>query len=127
MYTGRNGMSVITVSNVWQPATDIFKRGIPWMVLLLNNRDAPTDLNLSNNARLATILAGIEALCLVVLLVMAIIQRCLIILEFKQDSGQQLLTNQIEHGEDILKVLMNLGEQIIACNMDKEYAVQKSL
>jgi glycosyltransferase involved in cell wall biosynthesis len=49
-------------------STDIFQRGIPWMVLLLHNRDAPSDLNLSNNSRIATVLAGLLVISLVALL-----------------------------------------------------------
>jgi len=48
--------------------TDIFRRGVPWVLLLLRNRDAPSDLNLSNNSRLATLLAGILALTVPALL-----------------------------------------------------------
>jgi GT2 family glycosyltransferase len=48
--------------------TDIFRRGIPWVVLLLQNRKAPSDLNLSHDSRLATLLAGILALSLMALL-----------------------------------------------------------
>jgi GT2 family glycosyltransferase len=47
--------------------TDVFFRGTPWAVLLLENRDAPKDLNLSFKARLATLLAGTLALCAVIL------------------------------------------------------------
>jgi len=49
-------------------STDIFKRGVPWMVLLLHNRKAPSDLNLSHSSRLATFLAGVLALSLMALL-----------------------------------------------------------
>ena len=48
-------------------ATDIFRRGAPWMVLLLRNRNPPSDLNLSHGSRLATFLAGILALSLAIL------------------------------------------------------------
>jgi GT2 family glycosyltransferase len=48
--------------------TDIFQRGVPWMVLLMRNRHVPTDLNLSNNSRIATALAGILPLVLLALL-----------------------------------------------------------
>ncbi len=48
--------------------TDIFQRGVPWMTLLLHNRDAPIDLNLSYNSRIATVLAGLLALSMAVLL-----------------------------------------------------------
>ena len=48
--------------------TDVFQRGVPWMVLLLHHRKAPSDLNLSYNSRLATFLAGILALSLMALL-----------------------------------------------------------
>ena len=39
--------------------TDIFRRGIPWMTLLLSNRDVPNDLNINHSSRAATLLAGI--------------------------------------------------------------------
>lgn len=48
--------------------TDIFRRGVPWALLLLRNQDAPSDLNLSNNSRFATLLAGILALTVLALL-----------------------------------------------------------
>jgi GT2 family glycosyltransferase len=48
--------------------TDIFQRGVPWVTLLLHNRNAPSDLNLSHNSRIATILAGVLALSMMVLL-----------------------------------------------------------
>ena len=48
--------------------TDIFQRGVPWMVLLLHNRNAPSDLNLSHSSKLATFLAGVLALSLMALL-----------------------------------------------------------
>jgi len=48
--------------------TDIFKRGVPWVLLLLRNREAPSDLNLSNNSRVATFLAGVLALTVMALL-----------------------------------------------------------
>lgn len=38
--------------------TDIFHRGIPWMTLLLANRNVPNDLNINYKSRLATVLAG---------------------------------------------------------------------
>jgi hypothetical protein len=48
--------------------TDIFQRGVPWVLLVLNNRDAPSDLNLSYRSRLATFLAGILPLSVLALL-----------------------------------------------------------
>jgi cellulose synthase/poly-beta-1,6-N-acetylglucosamine synthase-like glycosyltransferase len=39
--------------------TDIFQRGIPWMLLLLASQDAPNDLNINYKSRLATVLAGL--------------------------------------------------------------------
>lgn len=42
--------------------TDIFRRAIPWMVLILREGNAPADLNLDTRSRLATIAAGILAL-----------------------------------------------------------------
>jgi GT2 family glycosyltransferase len=38
--------------------TDIFRRGIPWMTLLLSNREVPNDLNINYSSRAATLLAG---------------------------------------------------------------------
>jgi GT2 family glycosyltransferase len=49
-------------------STDIFRRGVPWTVLLLHNHKAPSDLNLSYSSRLATFLAGVLALSLMALL-----------------------------------------------------------
>ena len=47
--------------------TDIFYRGVPWMLLVLRNRKMTSDLNLSYKSRLATILAGLLGLSLPVL------------------------------------------------------------
>lgn len=47
--------------------TDIFQRGVPWMVLSLQQGVAPNDLNLSFKSRLATVLAGLLAICVPVL------------------------------------------------------------
>lgn len=47
--------------------TDVFLRGIPWVVLLLSHPNAPKDLNLSFRSRLATLLAGILALVALIL------------------------------------------------------------
>ena len=41
--------------------TDIFHRGVPWMGLVLRERQAPSDLNLGLGSRIATILAGLLA------------------------------------------------------------------
>ena len=49
-------------------STDIFKRGVPWVLLLLHNREAPSDLNLSNRSRIATFLAGVLGLSVMALL-----------------------------------------------------------
>ena len=46
--------------------TDIFRRGVPWMGLVLRERRAPSDLNLNLRARLATILAGLLGLSVMV-------------------------------------------------------------
>jgi len=48
--------------------TDIFQRGVPWVVLLLNEGRASSDLNLSYKSRLATFLAGLLGLSVLVLL-----------------------------------------------------------
>lgn len=47
--------------------TDLFRRGVPWMVLVLRQRQAPTDLNLNLASRTATVLAALFALSLVAL------------------------------------------------------------
>jgi len=47
--------------------TDIFHRGIPWMQLVLRNRQMTNDLNLDYKSRLATVLAGLLGLSLLVL------------------------------------------------------------
>lgn len=47
--------------------TDIFRRGVPWIALLLRDRFAPKDLNLSSESKHATILAYLLALSLVAL------------------------------------------------------------
>lgn len=47
--------------------TDIFQRGVPWAALLLENPGVPRGLNLSMNSRLATVFAGLLAVCLIVL------------------------------------------------------------
>jgi glycosyltransferase involved in cell wall biosynthesis len=44
--------------------TDVFDRGIPWMVLLLKRRRMPNDLNLKKRHRIATALTGSALLCL---------------------------------------------------------------
>lgn len=48
--------------------TDIFQRGVPWMLLILSKRWLPNDLNLSHKSRLATLLAGLLGLLTVILL-----------------------------------------------------------
>jgi len=47
--------------------TDLFKRGVPWVLLLLENRDAPSDLNLNYRSRFATLLAGLLVVAVVAL------------------------------------------------------------
>lgn len=47
--------------------TDVFQRGIPWMTLLLDNRNAPNDLNINYRSRIATVVAGLLALLYVVM------------------------------------------------------------
>jgi len=48
--------------------TDIFQRGVPWMLLILRKQQLPSDLNLSYKSRLATLLAGLLGLLVVALL-----------------------------------------------------------
>lgn len=48
--------------------TDVFQRGIPWVVLLKRHPDAPSDLNLNLGARIATVLAGLVLLFLLLLI-----------------------------------------------------------
>lgn len=47
--------------------TDIFRRGVPWMSLVLREGRAPGDLNLALNSRIATVLAGLLGLSVPVL------------------------------------------------------------
>jgi glycosyltransferase involved in cell wall biosynthesis len=47
--------------------TDIFHRGVPWMGLLLRERHMTRDLNLNINSRIATILASLLGLSLLIL------------------------------------------------------------
>jgi glycosyltransferase involved in cell wall biosynthesis len=44
--------------------TDILNRGVPWMVLLLERRKMPDDLNLRRRHRIATALTGAALVCL---------------------------------------------------------------
>ncbi|MEA2538846.1 MAG: hypothetical protein QOH35_212 [Acidobacteriaceae bacterium] len=44
--------------------TDIFNRGVPWMVLLLERRRMPDDLNLRRRHRIAAALTGVALVCL---------------------------------------------------------------
>lgn len=39
--------------------TDLFRRGVPWMILLQRFPDVPSDLNIDHGARIATLLAGL--------------------------------------------------------------------
>jgi len=48
-------------------ATDIFRRGVPWMVLLLRCGGRSRDLNLNLKSRIATALAGLFGLALIIL------------------------------------------------------------
>ncbi|MEE4216444.1 MAG: glycosyltransferase family 2 protein [Xanthomonadales bacterium] len=48
--------------------TDVFQRGIPWVVLLKRHPDVPSDLNLNLGARVATVLAGLVLLFLLLLI-----------------------------------------------------------
>ncbi len=47
--------------------TDIFDRGVPWMKLVLHDRNVTGDLNLSRRSRIATLLAGFLVLLAMVL------------------------------------------------------------
>lgn len=47
--------------------TDVFQRGVPWMLMLLSSQQLHNDLNLGYKARIATALAGLLVLLLVVL------------------------------------------------------------
>lgn len=47
-------------------ATDIFRRGVPWMALLLHSGGRPRDLNLNLKSRLATTVAGLFGLALLI-------------------------------------------------------------
>lgn len=50
---------------VWTSiVTDLVDRGIPWMVLLLNRREVPDDLNITRKHRIATALTGAALICL---------------------------------------------------------------
>ena len=49
--------------------TDIFQRGVPWMLLILRKHQLPSDLNLNYKSRLATLLAGLLGLSIVALLI----------------------------------------------------------
>lgn len=44
--------------------TDVFLRGVPWIALMLRDRRAPEDLNLSKASKVATVFAGLCALAL---------------------------------------------------------------
>jgi len=48
--------------------TDIFQRGVPWVALLRRHPDVPSDLNLNMGARIATLLAGLFLLFLLLLI-----------------------------------------------------------
>lgn len=47
--------------------TDIFQRGVPWMLLMLRDGQVTSDLNLSYKSRLATLLAGFFGMALLLL------------------------------------------------------------
>jgi GT2 family glycosyltransferase len=50
---------------VWSSiVTDILNRGVPWMVLLLERRRMPDDLNLRRRHRVAAALTGVALVCL---------------------------------------------------------------
>jgi hypothetical protein len=62
--------------------TDIFQRAVPWVKLLLNQRHAPTDLNLDRGSRLATIMGGLLGLAFLLLLLLGHITAILPALTF---------------------------------------------
>jgi GT2 family glycosyltransferase len=47
--------------------TDIFRRAVPWVVLLQRHRSAPADLNLNIRARIATVAAALLAFALLLM------------------------------------------------------------
>ena len=47
--------------------TDVMLRGVPWIALMLRDRHDPKDLNLSTRSKLATVIAGLLTLALVLL------------------------------------------------------------
>ena len=47
--------------------TDIFSRGVPWMRLVLREKNAPKDLNLGSQSRIATLLAAVLGLTVLAL------------------------------------------------------------
>lgn len=49
-------------------ATDVFRRGVPWMMLLLRHPKVPANLNVGLSSRVATVLAGLFALSLTTLI-----------------------------------------------------------
>jgi hypothetical protein len=50
---------------IWSSiVTDILNRGVPWMVLLLERRRMPDDLNLRRRHRIAAALTGVALVCL---------------------------------------------------------------
>ncbi|MBK8977033.1 MAG: glycosyltransferase family 2 protein [Planctomycetes bacterium] len=49
--------------------TDVFLRGVPWIALMLRDKRAPEDLNLSRASKIATIFAGLFALSFLTVLV----------------------------------------------------------
>jgi hypothetical protein len=55
----------LKVWRIWNMVkTDIFHRGIPWVMLLLRHPDVPASLNVDTRSRLATMFAGLLALAL---------------------------------------------------------------
>ena len=48
--------------------TDVLRRGAPWVALLLRHPDSPADLNLNLGARIATVLAALFLLSLILLI-----------------------------------------------------------
>ena len=48
--------------------TDIFRRAVPWMELILREQEIPVDLNLDWGSRVATVAAGLLGLLLILLL-----------------------------------------------------------
>jgi GT2 family glycosyltransferase len=79
--------------------TDIFLRGVPWVILLRRHRSAPADLNLNSRARIATVFAALLPVAVLLLLffdhpkavvpVLALFLAALLCSGLTRDSGAQ--------------------------------------